>query len=131
MRALHKLPIVESGYSNFQTTVKAPNYGPHGHFGPLFQKRLLSLKHILQKNEWNKSCRKTLDLQICFCFWNMIHPNKLGKLQKRSEVSMRSKVRGFGGIWFDTILIIGIWIGNARARGRKLGISYGEHALLR
>jgi hypothetical protein len=37
-----------------QTTdsVKAPN------FGPLFQKGLLSLKCVLQKNEANKSCRK-------------------------------------------------------------------------
>jgi hypothetical protein len=49
------------------TTVKVPNFGPHGSFGPLFQKGLLSLKRILQKNEENKSCRKTLDLQICSC----------------------------------------------------------------
>ncbi len=49
------------------TTVKAPNFGPHGNVGPLFQKGLLSLKRILQKNEENKSCRKTLDVQICFC----------------------------------------------------------------
>ncbi len=43
-------------------TVKAPNFGPHGNLGPLFQKGLLSLKRVLQKNEENKSCRKTLDL---------------------------------------------------------------------
>ncbi len=38
-----------------QGTVKAPNFGPHGNFGPLFQKGLLSLKRVLQKNEENKS----------------------------------------------------------------------------
>ncbi len=30
-------------------------------------------------------------------FWWMIHPKKLWNLQKRSKVSMRSKVRGFYG----------------------------------
>jgi hypothetical protein len=53
-------------------TVKAPNFGPHGNFGPLFQKWLLSLKLILQKNEENKSCRNTLDLQICVCSY-LVH----------------------------------------------------------
>jgi hypothetical protein len=48
-------------------TVKAPNFGPHRNFEPLFQKGLLSLKRVLQKNEKNKSCRKSLDLQIWFC----------------------------------------------------------------
>jgi hypothetical protein len=48
-------------------TVKAPNFGPHGNFGPLFQKGWLSLKRVLQKKEENKSCRKPLDLQIRFC----------------------------------------------------------------
>jgi hypothetical protein len=48
-------------------TVKVPNFEPHGNFGPLFQKGLLSLKRILKKNEENKSCRKPLDLQIWFC----------------------------------------------------------------
>jgi hypothetical protein len=47
-----------------KTTVKAPNFGPFGNFGPLFQKGLLSLKHARQENEENKSCIKTLDLQI-------------------------------------------------------------------
>jgi hypothetical protein len=42
----------------YANTVKAPNFGPHGNFGPLFQKGLLSLKRVLQKNEGNKSCRK-------------------------------------------------------------------------
>jgi hypothetical protein len=50
-----------------EATVKAPNFGPHGNFEHLFQKGLLSLKCVLQKNEENKSCRKTLDLQIRFC----------------------------------------------------------------
>jgi hypothetical protein len=34
---------------------------------PLFQKGLLSSKRILQKNEENKSCRKTSDLKFGFC----------------------------------------------------------------
>jgi hypothetical protein len=50
-----------------ENTVKAPIFGPHGKFGHLFQKGLLSLKRVLQKNEENESCRKTLDLQIRFC----------------------------------------------------------------
>jgi hypothetical protein len=50
-----------------QYTIKTPNFGPHGNFGPLFQKSLLSLQRILQKSEENKSCRKRLDLKICFC----------------------------------------------------------------
>jgi hypothetical protein len=41
-------------------TVKAPNFGRHGNFGPLFQKRLLSLKE-------NRSCKINSDLQIRFC----------------------------------------------------------------
>jgi hypothetical protein len=45
-------------------TFKAPNFGPHGNFGPLFQKSLLSLRRVLQNNEENNSCRKTLNLQI-------------------------------------------------------------------
>jgi hypothetical protein len=40
---------------DFVTNVKAPNFGPHGNFGPLFQKGLLSLKRVLEKNEENKS----------------------------------------------------------------------------
>ncbi len=51
----------------FSITVNAPNFGPHGNFGALFQKGLLSFKRVLQKNEENKTCRKTLDLQIRFC----------------------------------------------------------------
>jgi hypothetical protein len=47
-------------------TVKAPNFGLQETLD-LFQKGLLSLKRILQKNEEDKSCRKTLDLQIRFC----------------------------------------------------------------
>jgi hypothetical protein len=58
-------------YINFflmlKTTVKAPNFGPHGNIEHLFQEGLLSLKRVLQKNKENKSCRKTLDLQVWFC----------------------------------------------------------------
>ncbi len=54
-------------------TIKAPNFGPHGNFGPLFRKSLLSLKRVLQKNEENKSCRNTLDLQIRFCSFFFVH----------------------------------------------------------
>jgi hypothetical protein len=49
------------------TTVKASNFGPDGNFGSLFQWGLLSSKRVLQKIDENKSCRKTLDLQIWFC----------------------------------------------------------------
>jgi hypothetical protein len=49
------------------STVKVFNFGPRGNFVPLFQKCLLSLKRILQKNEQHTSCRITLDLQIWFC----------------------------------------------------------------
>jgi hypothetical protein len=48
--------------------VEASNLAPHGNFGPLFQNGLQSSKRIPQKNEVNKSCRTTLDLQIWFCF---------------------------------------------------------------
>jgi hypothetical protein len=48
-------------------TVKAPNFGPHGNFGPLFQKGLLPLKRVLQRNKENKRFRKYFDLHIRFC----------------------------------------------------------------
>jgi hypothetical protein len=51
----------------YRQRLKAPNFRLHGNSGALFQKGLLSLKRVLQKNEQNKSCRKTLDLQIWFC----------------------------------------------------------------
>jgi hypothetical protein len=54
----------------FGSTIKAPNFGPHGNFGPLFQKGLVSLKRVLHKNEENKSSRKTLDLQIKIRFFS-------------------------------------------------------------
>jgi hypothetical protein len=68
-------------------TVKAPKFGPHGNFGPLFQKSLLSLERVLQRNEENKICRKTLDLQIRFYsfFLYMIHPQKLQSLQENVQ----------------------------------------------
>ncbi len=43
-----------------EVTVKAPNFGQHGNFGPL--------KRVLQKNDENKSCRRTLDLQNSVLF---------------------------------------------------------------
>jgi hypothetical protein len=45
-----RIPICTTSPTS-ENTVKAPN------FGPLFQKGLLSLKRILQKNEENKICR--------------------------------------------------------------------------
>ncbi len=58
---------MESIKKRFEINVKAPNFGPHGNFGPLFQNGLLSLNRVLQNNEENKSCRQRLDLQIRFC----------------------------------------------------------------
>jgi hypothetical protein len=40
-------------------TVKNSNFELHGYFGPLFQKSLQSSKRVLEKNEENKTCRKT------------------------------------------------------------------------
>jgi hypothetical protein len=54
------MEVTKFGF-NRTLTVKAPN------FGPLFQKGLLSLTRVLQKNKDNKSCRKTLDVQSRFC----------------------------------------------------------------
>jgi hypothetical protein len=65
-------------------TVKASNFGPHGNFGPLFQNNFLSSKRFLQKNEENKSCRKTLDLQIWFCSL-LVHDSLKKKLQNVQE----------------------------------------------
>ncbi len=78
---------------SFKDTVKAPNFGPHGNFGPLFQNGLLSLKRVLQKNEENKSCRNT-----SFIFRTWFIPRSYRTCKKKSKVSMRSKVRGFYGI---------------------------------
>jgi hypothetical protein len=50
----------------FIHAVKAPNFGLLGNFGPLFQKGLLSLKRVLQKNKENKSFIKMLGLQVRF-----------------------------------------------------------------
>ncbi len=78
-------------------TVKAPNFGSHGNFGPHFQKGLLSLKRVLQKNEENESCRKTLDLQIWFCLF-VVHDSstEATKLaRKSSKIPWRPKLEGF------------------------------------
>jgi hypothetical protein len=65
-------------------TVKAPNFGPHGNFGPLFQKGLLSLKRVLQKNEEDKSCSSALDIEIRFCSF-LVHDSskELTELPKK------------------------------------------------
>ncbi len=65
-------------------TAKASNFGPHGNFGPLFQKSLVSLKRVLQKNERNKSYRKDSDLQIRFCSF-LVHdsPKEATELAKK------------------------------------------------
>jgi hypothetical protein len=54
-------------------TVKASNFGPHGHF-EFSQNGLLSPKRVLEKNEGYYSCRKMLDLQIRFCSF-LVHNN--------------------------------------------------------
>jgi hypothetical protein len=59
--------LAGSSTSTILYTVEASNFGPHGNFGPGFQKGLLSLKRGLQKNWENESCRKTLDLKTRFC----------------------------------------------------------------
>jgi hypothetical protein len=53
-------------------TLKASNFGLHGNLG-LFQKSLLLSKRVLQKNEWNKSCRQAFDLQSGF--WSFLAHN--------------------------------------------------------
>jgi hypothetical protein len=58
--------LAGSSTSTILYTVEASNFGPHGNFGTVFQKGLLSLKRVLQKNGENESCRKTLDLKTRF-----------------------------------------------------------------
>jgi hypothetical protein len=71
-------------------TLKAPNFGPHGNFGPLFQKGLLSLKRILQKNKENKCCRNTLDIQTCFCSYLVNDSTKeAAELAKKKDAKFR------------------------------------------
>jgi hypothetical protein len=64
-RELEETTLVPSN-PPLSATVEAPNFAPLGNFGPLFQKSLLSLKRVLQKNNENESCRNPLDLQIRF-----------------------------------------------------------------
>jgi hypothetical protein len=68
-------------------TVKACNFGADENLEPLFKKCLLSSKRVLQNIEENKSCTKTIDLQIRFCsfFLYMIHPKMLPNLQKTKK----------------------------------------------
>ncbi len=80
-------------------TVKASNLGHHGNLGPLFRRACY---------HENASYRKMKRLQVIekfqiyivgsVHFWYKIHPKKLRNLQKRSKVSMWSKVKGFYGI---------------------------------
>ncbi len=89
----------------WSSTVKASNFGPHWNFGPLFQKGLLSLKCILQKNEDNKSCRKSVDLRIWLCSFLVHNSSKeaIELAKKKSKVSMRSKVRALYGTCVSSI----------------------------
>jgi hypothetical protein len=78
------------------TTVKAPNFGPHGNFDLFFRRACYQ-----KSEENNKSCRKTLDLQICFCSY-LVHDSSKEATElakERSKVSLRSKVRGFYGMF--------------------------------
>jgi hypothetical protein len=57
------------------------------------------LKRILQKNEENKSCRKTLDLQICFRS-SLVHDSskeatELAKEKKGSKFPWDPKLGAF------------------------------------
>ncbi len=79
-----------------------------------FQKGLLSSKRVLQKDEKNKSCRKTMDLQIRFGSFLVQDSFKeaIELAKKRSKVSMRSKVRGFYGnvdSWFVLLSLFVFW----------------------
>ncbi len=74
------------------STVKAPNFGPHGNIGPLFQKGLLSLRRVLQKNiENNESCSKTLGLQIRFCSF-LVHDSS----KQATELARKSPKFSWG-----------------------------------
>ncbi len=81
-------------------TVKASNFGPHGNFGPLFQKGLLSSKCVLQKKrrEWKlqNSFRSTDLVLIIFGTW--FHPKKLRNLQKNGpKFPWGLKLEAFNG----------------------------------
>ncbi len=69
-------------------TVKAPKFGLHGNFGPLFQKGPLSLKRILQKNEENK----TLDLQFFFCSY-FVHDSSKETTELAKKVQSSHEVQ--------------------------------------
>ncbi len=71
------------------STVKAFNFGSHGNFGPFFGRvELLWSKRVLQKNEWNKSCRRTFDLPSRFCSFLAQNPPEL-------STDMQEMVRSF------------------------------------
>jgi hypothetical protein len=117
-RKYHWFKVVIIGFSvgkkkASRPTVKALNFGPHGKFGPLFPKGLLWLKRVLQNNEENKSNRKTLDLQIRFCsfFCTWFIHRSYRACKKKSNVSMRFKVRGFYGreMWCQLAFWTLVW----------------------
>ncbi len=89
--------VIERTNENQETrTVIAPNFGPHWNFGHLFQKCLLSLKRVLQKNEENKSGRKFLDLQIRFrSFLFTIYSKTPQDLQKSPKFPWGPKLEAF------------------------------------
>jgi hypothetical protein len=47
-------------------TVKAPNFGPHGNFGPFLARSVASLNEFCAKNEQNQSCKLKVSLQLSF-----------------------------------------------------------------
>jgi hypothetical protein len=81
----------------YSTTAKPFNFGPHGNFRPLFQKGFLSLNRVLRKTEENKSCRKTLDLQIRFCSFSVHDSSTEATELARKVQSFHEVQRGFYG----------------------------------
>jgi hypothetical protein len=68
------------------STVKAPNFGPHGNFGPLFQNGLLSLKRVLQKMKRIKVVEELWIYKFgSVHFLYMIHPQNLQSLQEKVQ----------------------------------------------
>jgi hypothetical protein len=56
-----------------------------------------SSERVLQKNDRNKKCRKTYDLQtsFCSCFAQNLPKEAKDLARDRLKVSMRCKLRGF------------------------------------
>jgi hypothetical protein len=47
-------------------TLKAPNFGPHGNFGPFFASFVASLDESCTKHEHNQICGSKVFLQLVF-----------------------------------------------------------------